>query len=255
MTKLIICSLLPLVFTMGHVAPGATPAFIQGAAFLDTSFEATSVSVTFPAAPTPGNAIIVGCMGDGGSKTLAAGGVTDNQANTYTQVAFRNYVGSGQPTALYIATNIAAAGTFTVTCSGVDQVDAIDIFAVEYSGLATTNVLDGTSTGVAQSDAYPRTCGYINTSSPNGLIVALFNNDSAESPAGIRPNGNYILLDCAGGSDGKCAAQDGSRYQSGAMIAAVSGPAGTYSPGFASGPTGNGSQSICVAAAFKAAAD
>ena len=236
-------------------AHGATPTFVQGVAFLDTSFEAASVSVTFQATPASGNAIIVGCMGDGGSKTLAAGGVSDNQANTYTQVVFQNYVGSGQPTALYIATNIVATGSLTVTCSGLDQVDAIDIFAVEFSGLAATDVLDGTGNGAAQSGAYPRNCGHVTTSNPNDLIVALFNNDSADNPAGIRPDGNYLLLECAGGSDGKCSAQDGTKYQSGAMIAAVAGPSGTYVPGFAAGPVGNGSQSICVAAAFKAAVD
>ncbi len=255
MTKTTISSLAPVFASLCFAAAGATPSFIQGAAYLDTTFTATSVSVTFQATPTPGNAIIVGCMGDGGSKTLAPNGVSDNQANTYTQVAFQNYVGSGQPTALYISSNIAASGPFTVTCSGVDQVDAINIFAVEYSGLAATDVLDGTSTGVTQSGTYPRMCGYVNTTGANGLLVALFNNDSADSAAGIAPSGNYTLLDCAGGSNGKCAAQDGSKYQSGAMIAAVSPIPGAYSPGFAAGPAGNGSQSICVAAAFKAAAD
>ena len=236
-------------------AYGLTPAFVQGAAFLDNTFSVTSVSATFVAAPSAGNAIIVGCIGDGGSKTLSADGVTDNQSNVYKQVVLQSYVGSGQPTAIYIATNIVVHGTFTVTCSGVDQVDAINVFAAEYSGLAATDVLDGVSAGTPQSGPYPRMCGFVTTTTSNALIVALFNNDGAANPAGIQPIDDYALLDCSGGADGKCAAQDGSMNQLGAMISAVSGQPGTYAPGFAAGPGGNGSQSICVAAAFKAAVD
>jgi hypothetical protein len=237
--------------------PGAycqsPPAFVQGAAFLDTSFSARSVSVTFPVQPAPGHAVIVGCMGDGGSSQLSPDGVTDNQSNTYTQVVFQNYIGSGQPTALYIATNIASAGTFIVSCAGLDQVDALNLFALEYSGLANTDVVDAVSTGVPQSGTYPRLCENVTTTDRNDLIVALFNNDSGDSSAGIAATSDYSLLSCAGGAGGMCAAQDGSKYQLGAMIGRVADEPDTYGPGFASGPGGMNSQSICVVAAFKGA--
>jgi hypothetical protein len=245
-------TILCLTPVMGWLASAATPSFVQGTAYLDTSFEATSVSAVFASTPKPGNAIIVGCMGDGGGKTFRTDGVTDNQGNLYTQVVFQNYVGSGQPTALYIATNIVSVGAFIVTCSGIDQPDAINLFAVEYSGLAAEDPVDGANPGEAQSGDYPRTCGSITTSQPNSLIVALFNNDGHDSPARMRPADGYTLLDCAGGDDGKCAAQDGSRYQLGLLAAAVAESAGTYAPGFTAGPAGSGSQSICVVASFKA---
>jgi hypothetical protein len=238
---------------MGWLASAATPSFVQGTAYLDSTFQATAVSAAFASTPKPGNAIIVGCMGDGGSKTFRPDGVTDNQGNIYTQVVFQNYVGSGQPTALYIATNIVSDGDFIVTCAGIDQPDAINLFAAEYSGLAADDPVDGVNPGGAQSGDYPRTCGSVTTSGPYGLIVALFNNDGRDSPAGIQPGEGYTLLDCAGGTDGKCAAQDGSRYQLGALASAVTESAGTYAPGFTAGPAGSGSQSICVVAAFKAA--
>ena len=229
------------------------PAFIQGAAFLDSTFSATSVSVTFAANPTPGNAIIVGCMGDGGSSQLSPDGVNDNQSNTYTQVVFQNYIGSGQPTALYIATNIAAApGPFTVTCGGVDKVDAINLFAVEYSGLANTNVPDAVSGNSPQAN--PRLCQQVTTTVGNDLVVALFNSDGADSPAAIAPTSAYSLMSCVGGDGGKCAAQDGSSNQLGAMIARLADAPDTYVPGFFA-PRGANSQSICVVAAFKAAAN
>lgn len=231
----------------------SAPAFVQGVAFLDTSFTATTVSVTFPANPTPGNAIIVGCMGDGGSSQLSPGGVTDNQANTYTQVVFQNYIGSGQPTALYIATNIVSAGAFIVSCTGVDKVDAINLFAVEYSGLANANVVDAVSANAPQAGDYPRLCGNVTTTAANDLIVALFNNDGDANNAGIAATPHYNLLSCTGGDGGTCAAQDGSKYQLGAMIGRLADEPDTYIPGFASGPRGPNSQSICVVAAFKAA--
>jgi hypothetical protein len=255
MRKVSMAILTQLTLLACESAYGLMPTFVQGAAFLDTTFAATSVNVTFAVLPAAGNAIIVGCMGDGGSKTLSAGGVTDNQSNVYKQVVFQSYVGSGQPTAIYIATNIAVTGPLTVTCAGVDQVDALDIFAAEFSGLAAADVLDGISADTAQSGPYPRMCGYVTTTTPNALIIALFNNDSGDNPAGILPIDSYSFVGCTGGANGQCAAQDGSMYQVGAMISAVSGQPGTYSPGFAAGPGGNGSQSICVAAAFKAAAD
>jgi hypothetical protein len=245
-------TLLCLTPVAGWLASAATPSFVQGTAYLDNTFQATSVSAVFASTPKPGNAIIVGCMGDGGSKTFRPDGVTDNQGNIYTQVVFQNYVGSGQPTALYIATNIISAGQFVVTCSGIDQPDAINLFAVEYSGLAAYDPVDATSPGDAQSGDYPRTCGSITTSEPHSLIVALFNNDGRDSSAGIQPAEGYTLLDCAGGENSKCAAQDGSQYQVGTLAAAVAGSAGTYAPAFSAGPSGSGSQSICVVAAFKA---
>lgn len=231
------------------------PVFIQGAAYLDSSFHSTSVSVQFAANPIAGHAIIVGCMGDGGSSQLDPAGVTDNQSNTYTQVVFQNYTGSGQPTALYIATNITAVGAFIVTCGGVNQVDAINLFALEYSGLANADVVDAVSINSPQVGGFPRMCGKVDTTSPNDLIVALFNHDGNANVAGIAPTSPYALLQCAGGSDGTCAAQDGSRYQLGAMISRLAGSPDTYTPGFASGPTGQNTQSICVVAAFRAASN
>lgn len=229
------------------------PTFVQGTAFLDNTFSAVSVSATFPSIPTPGDTIIVGCLGDGGSTVLSPTGVTDNQGNTYIQLVFQNYVGSGQPTALYVASNIKASGSLTVTCAGLDDVDALDIFAVEYAGLAKDDVSDGVSTSVAQTGNYPRTCGIIETTAQNDLIVALFNNDSSDSPAMISPSTNYAVPLCAGGPDGTCSSEDGSSSQLGAMITAVGEVPGDYSPGFSQGPAGSGSQSICVAVALKSA--
>jgi len=250
MKALTVLCLTPVV---GWLASAATPSFVQGTAYLDDTFQATAVSAAFASTPRPGNAIIVGCMGDGGSKTFRPDGVSDNQGNIYTQVVFQNYVGSGQPTALYIATNIISDGQFVVTCSGIDQPDAINLFAVEYSGLAADVALDSANPGEAQSGGYPRTCGSITTSGPYDLIVAFFNNDGRDSPAGIQPAEGFTVLDCAGGTNSKCASQDGSHYQLGVLAAAVAESAGTYTPGFTAGPAGSGSQSICVVAAFKAA--
>jgi hypothetical protein len=230
-----------------------TPAFLQGTAFLDNTFSASSVSATFPSNPTPGNTIVVACIGDGGSTTLSPTGVTDNQANIYTQLVFQNYVGSGQPTALYVASNITSTGPLTVTCSGLDNVDAIDLFAVEYAGLAKTDVLDTVSESVAETGTYPRSCGVVQTNAQNDLVVAVFNNDATDSLAQITPSDGYVIPLCPGGFQGSCAAQDGSASQLGALITAVASVPGSYSPGFSQGPDGNGSQSICVAVALKAA--
>jgi hypothetical protein len=237
------------------LAASSIPVFVQGVAFLDGTFNATGASVTFASPPLAGNTIIVGCMGDGGSTTISPSGVTDNQGNTYQQLVFQNYVGSGQPTAIYIANAVQSAGRFTVTCTGLDRTDAIDLFAVEYSGLAREDVLDGVSINSAQTGGYPRVCGPIVTSGVNDLIVGLFNNDGTDNPAGMTPSEGYSSPPCPGGTDGTCSSQNGQANQLGMMLVGVAGTPGSYIPAVVSGPSGQGSQSICVAVALRAAGE
>lgn len=129
---------------------------------------ATSNSVTFPSANATGNLIIVsvGWL-NGGTPS-----VSDSRGNTY--VSAIGPTASGDPASqIWYAANIAG-GTNTVTvcfdpqCN--QQWDNSTISVFEYSGLATTSVLDVAASNTGSSNTLDT--GSVTTTQPNELIFA-----------------------------------------------------------------------------------
>jgi hypothetical protein len=102
---------------------------------------------------------------------------------------------------------------------------------LEYSDMADTNVVDATALAFDLS-SNPLICGSLTTTAANDLIVALYNNYTVDSPAGIAPTSGYPIQNCDRGESGQCAAQDGSTYEVGAFATDIATGAGTYTPGF-----------------------
>jgi hypothetical protein len=247
-----------LMYSMSAGAYGlsgaCSPTFVQGTAYLDTTWDHTTVSATFQHNPEPGNTIIVGCMNINDSGTYSA---SDNQSsgsntNTYNKIVSE----SGQaPVAIYVADHVistppfgATAGTFTASCTKTSNSDAINLFAMEFSGLAKTGGVPDATASANYLLAYPAGCSTsLTTTAAQDLIVGLYNNYTVNNPAGVASTSGYSIPSCSGGEGGNCAAQNGSLYEVGAIATGIATSSGSTTIGF-SGPVTVWS---CAAAALK----
>ena len=100
----------------------------------------TNVSAAFPIAQTAAdlNVVAIGW----GDTTSTISTVTDTAGNTYVAAAAPT-LGTGLTQAIYYAKNIKASGANTVTVTFNTAPANPDIRIVEYSGLDTTNPVDG----------------------------------------------------------------------------------------------------------------
>jgi hypothetical protein len=137
-----------------------------------------TVAATFNLAQSAGNLNIV-VVGWGDTTSLVST-VADSRGNTYSQ-AGGTTTGTGLRQAIYYAKNIAA-GSNTVTVTFNRAATYPDIRILEYSGLDTSNPLDGTAAGAgtgttAASASAP-------TTTANELIFGAGSNGDGFSGAG-----------------------------------------------------------------------
>jgi len=149
------------------------------------SSDGSSVSASFGATPTAGNTVIVAVgVYD---EVLIDGDVTDNQGNTYTNVA--QFTNAGQvSTAFYICNNVSASGTFTITCSpGAATYPAIAIseWSNVNNGAVTTDTSGATGTGTAVSAG-------VLTSPTSGYVLGIMTHSDGTSPT-LTAEGTYTL--------------------------------------------------------------
>ncbi len=136
------------------VVPGS-PAFVQSALGYTGSI-VTSQGVTFSAPVTTGNLIVVATSAWNPTFTSVVTSVTDSVGNTYVQaVDDPAPPGAGEaPLAIWYAVNSNGGSNVTVTAS-VNNPGSLSVAIHEYSGMATTNVVDqvshATGTGVLAS--------------------------------------------------------------------------------------------------------
>jgi YD repeat-containing protein len=201
---------------------GTSITFIQSAtAALNPG---SSVTATYASAQNAGdlNVVIVGWGGRGSIPPgTAPSSVTDSKGNVYVLAVgpTGNSTGNGSQSTYY-ATNIvaASAGSNSVTVSfGVTSFTHLDLEIAEYSGVATSSPLDGTSAAIGTNATV--TSGSVTTTSANDLLVGGDYVDAGTGAAGsgftlrvASPN-NTILEDEIVTSTGSYAA-----------TAAVSGP-------------------------------
>ena len=120
---------------------GGTPTFVQVNAGVPQSTVVQSVSVAYTAAQSIGNlnVIVVGW----GDATAAVSSVSDLSGNTYA-LAVGPTVGTGVSQSIYYATNIVgSSGGNTVTVVFTTPASYPDVRILEYSGIDSTNPLDG----------------------------------------------------------------------------------------------------------------
>jgi hypothetical protein len=121
-----------------------TPAYVQGASATSQS-PSTTVAQTFGANVTAGHLLVVAVAWQGNSTVSA----TDNRGNTYLVATSAYDTVNEQSLAILYAAN-AASGATTVTASFSGPTPTIQRLAIHaYSGMATTNPLDGTAENIA----------------------------------------------------------------------------------------------------------
>jgi hypothetical protein len=116
-----------------------------------------TLALTFPAANTVGNLIILSV--NWGNTAIQVASITDTRGNTYANITGQVNYGKGYPQSnqLYYAKNIpAGANTITVTMSGKPSV-VFEARAYEYAGLDTVSPLDqfSSATGTNASQVNP----------------------------------------------------------------------------------------------------
>jgi hypothetical protein len=106
----------------------------------------TASAVSFTALPSAGDLVLVfiSYYESGASPTISS--ITDNQGNTYNPVGVTAaFAGAHTKLAIYYAENIGApSGTYTITVNfGALSHDTV-VYAVSFSGIATSSSLRGT---------------------------------------------------------------------------------------------------------------
>ena len=130
---------------------GTTPINVESATPLTTETDGTTTSsnASFPASalPTANGTVIVTIAGEGTGGAFSVSSVTDNQSNTYNQVATAN-AGANGTVYIYEASNVTTGSPFTVTVNyGGGTSRKLSWGAMAVTGLVTASVVDQTGTG------------------------------------------------------------------------------------------------------------
>ncbi len=127
-------------FTVGT---GAPIVHVQQASNSDVSAVSfSSFTATFTSATTTGNAIVVGVTFGNTNPTITA---ADSQGNVYAQAIKTYDSGYRQGAAIFYATSISGGASNTVTLNFSAPVAYLALGIHEYSGIAVSSALDGTS--------------------------------------------------------------------------------------------------------------
>lgn len=132
----------------------------------------TALSVTLLGV-TAGNFLWVGLVTGG---TAAPTSVTDSSGQTPALAVNSSYALFGNGAQYYIEN--AAAGTHTFTANFAASTSC-DIFAAEYSGIATVGALDGTPSQKSSSSGTAITSGNTTPSQVNDLVMVLIGQSGA----------------------------------------------------------------------------
>lgn len=133
-----------------------------------------SLAASFGSLPSAGNLVTVSAISYGNGGAIPAADFTDNQGNTY-QIAAASLPNSGSATIAYAANIGSPSGTFTVTWNPTTGASYLVFAITEWSGMATTSLLDGTFVDAASGTAPTVATG--TTTNANDLIIAVGYND------------------------------------------------------------------------------
>lgn len=133
---------------------------------------ALSASGSFGSLPTVGNMVVVLVSRSGSSGATLS--VSDNQGNTYTKAVESATVGPCNTSSIWYAPVGTSSGTFTVTVTNTGTAGSsyISATALEYSGLASSSVVDQTNsnsgTGIGTLSS-----GSITTTNADDLLIGV----------------------------------------------------------------------------------
>jgi hypothetical protein len=138
----------------------------------------SKVSVTYNQAQTAGNTNVIAIGWNDATSIVTS--VSDSQGNTY-KVAVATGRGSDVAQTVFYASSIKA-GANTVTVTFNTKVPFADIRIAEYSGIASSNPLDGSSS--ASGNGGSASSGTATTSAQNDLVFAAGMTDWAFNSGG-----------------------------------------------------------------------
>lgn len=196
-------------------------------------------------APTTGNAVVVGCTAwNNGTATPTAESISDGGTNTYTLIKSQ-YDGTRITTYIHRALNVTG-GSFTYTCSvtGVGSVWWLNLFVIEYAGVALTSADDGTPESGTGTGSPILVSPGVTTTSANDVLVAVWNVGDNNGTITVSPQNSFSTVDA--NLDANCCVIGG------ALDRIVS-STGTYVASTTRSPTGTAEYCI-VELALKAAA-
>ena len=174
--------------------PSSVPTFRQGN-FGVPSGTQTTVSVLYQSAQTAGNlnVVIVGWS----DATARVNSVVDTRGHSYSLAIGPTVLAGARSQAVYYATNISGstAGTNTVTVTFTVAARSPDIRILEYSGIDTSNPVDGTAAGTGTSAT--SSTATLTTTAATALLVA--GNDIQTLTAGPGPGFTRRLLTAPNG--------------------------------------------------------
>src|SRR6266404_789413 len=221
-----------------------------------------SSSLAFPLNNTAGNWIGVVIRAGHSGQSFA---VSDTRANTYQQAVLFNQTldtPNGDTFAIFYAENIAG-GANTVTVSESMSNNTLRFAILEYSGLATSNSLDLTSTAVAQGNGTAANSGNATTAAGNlvlgevisGLVATYTTGTwyTIEERVPAAPNTKLIVEDQIQGTAGGIAASatlSPSNSWGAAVAAFRAAGAGGGTPAGMTANAGTTPQSATISTAF-----
>jgi hypothetical protein len=148
---------LEIEWIAGTVAPSRlhhSVAFVQSTGKFGENGGDGVIAATFGSTPTAGNfiGVVTWSYSSGAAVGYAAGSVSDNKSNSYTQAVENEQAGGGGDnfgSAIYSSANIVSSATFTVTIDITSTSAHLIAAAAEFSGVATSAALDKTGTSNA----------------------------------------------------------------------------------------------------------
>ena len=191
-------------WTMQTVAlkPATPPAtYVQAVGNVESG---TAPSLSFLNNTAAGDLIMVGIDFDG---TASPSSVSDTQGNTFVQVASQLTSPEGTGARVYYAKNIAG-GPDTVTIHWSVTSANVEIYLTEYSGLNTTNPIDGQSGATGAAGAV--SSGNVTTTVAGDIVYGYCVGDTACTVGtGFTARSTYdqnLIEDLTAGSPGSYAA-------------------------------------------------
>lgn len=154
---------------------------------------ADTSSSSFTVAPASGSGIIVtiACYRAAGCSIPATGAVTDDQSNTYVQVA-ESPLSNNARAYIYAAYNVASASNLTITIDPAGTDNFLEWGAVEVEGLLPTNAVD--VTGSNSANAATLTVNGGTTTTAKELAVAVNAAKIASSNIAYTTDASWIQL-------------------------------------------------------------
>lgn len=195
-----------VTFSVGPTRVSAAAVVTHG--IMASSTAAATSYATGSFTPAAGDLLVAFVYG---SATVAAGTMTDSQGLGFTKVTSAVKSGSGDTGYLFIANNLAAASSMTVTfdCTG-DAASGAIIFVARVSGMSKTAAAAALQTAKQENQAAagtpsPSFASSANTNNPT--LGFVFNNSN---PAAMTPPVNWT--EDANGDDGYLTPTSGGEY-------------------------------------------